>query len=86
MVHRFLIYSLEHVCPIRVLLMDTMKYRNIVVSALEDGQVYYLDTRKKTQCVMPESNILSAAYARGDDGDTLQYAVKEAIEKENGNG
>ena len=79
MVERFLRYSYEHACPIRVLLLDTMKYRNILVTGLQDGKVYYLDMRKKQNAVMDADNILSAAYARGDDGDTLQYANIEAV-------
>lgn len=73
MLERFLRYSLAHNRPIRVLLADTMKYQTITVIALNDAQVSFLTGRRKTPETLPLSALLSAGYARGDDGDTLQY-------------
>ena len=76
MVRRFLQYSLEHNKPVKVLFADTMKYKNITVILLKGDTVSYLTAgRKKPLCTTIE-NILSASYARGDDGNTLQYAQK----------
>lgn len=77
MVRRFLTYSLDHNRPVKVLFADTMKYRNITVVLLEGDTVGYLTAGRKTPLKTDVGNILSAAYARGDDGDTLQYAGKE---------
>lgn len=77
MVKRFLRYSLAHGRPVKALFADTMKYRNITVTALDDIQVTYTVAGKKKPLTVPIGGILSASYARGDDGDTLKYAVKE---------
>lgn len=73
MLERFLQYSLDHHRPVRVLMADTLKYQNILVLALEDSQVSFLSSGRKMPKTLPLSAFLSAAYARGDDGDTLQY-------------
>ena len=77
MVRRFLAYSLAHTRPVKVLLMEEMKYKNITVIDLSDDQVAYLTAGRKKPLVLPISQILSASYARGDDGDTLKYAAME---------
>ena len=73
MLERFLRYSLEHNRPVRVLRSDTLKFQNITVIALEDDRVSFLTARCKTPETLPLSAFLSASYARGDQGDTLQY-------------
>ena len=82
MVRRFLLYSLRHGCPVKALFADTMKYQNIWVDSLEKDQVTYRTARRKTPETVPVSAILSVSYARGDDGDTLKYAVREQEESE----
>ena len=77
MIRRFLSYSLAHNKKVRVLWADTMKYQNIQVILLEEDSVGYLTAGRKKPLQKPLSDILSASYARGDDGDTLQYAMKE---------
>ena len=77
MVRRFLVYSLDQGRPVKALFADTMKYRNIRVQALEGENVTYLLSGRKTPMTAPISDILSASYARGDDGDTLQDVHKE---------
>ena len=77
MVKRFLAYSLAHGRPVKALFADTMKYKNITVIGLTDQAVSYTVAGKKTPVTTPLGDILSVCYARGDDGDTLQYAVKE---------
>jgi len=76
MVKRFLQYSLDHSRPVKVLFADTMKYKNITVVLLEGDTVGYLTAGRKKPLKTEIGNILSAAYARGDDGDTLKYAAK----------
>ena len=82
MVKRFLLYSLRHGCPVKALFADTMKYQNIRVDSLERDQVTYRTAGRKTPVTVPVSAILSASYARGDDGDTLKYAAREQEENE----
>ena len=77
MVKRFLAYSLAHGRPVKALFADTMKYQNITVVGLTDQAVAYTVAGKKTPRTASLGDILSVCYARGDDGDTLQYAVKE---------
>ena len=77
MVKRFLAYSLAHGRPVKALFAADMKYRNITVVGLSDQDVTYTVAGKKTPLTSSLSDILSVCYARGDDGDTLQYAVKE---------
>ena len=80
MVRRFLQYSLEHGRPVRALFADTMKYKNITVLLLEENRVRYLTAGRKKPLEAEMENILSASYARGDDGDTLQY-IRSAPDK-----
>ena len=86
MVRRFLVYSLDHARPIRVMLADTMKYRNIRVQAIGEDSVVFLLPGRKTPVTAPISDFLSASYARGDDGDTLQYAKNAEAAKEQADG
>lgn len=77
MVRRFLQYSLEHNKPVKVLFADTLKYKNITVILLDKDAVSYLAAGRKKPATAAIDSILSASYARGDDGDTLQYAQKD---------
>lgn len=83
MVRRFLAYSLAHNRPVKVLLAEEMKFKNITVIDLSDDQVAYLTAGRKKPLVLPLSRILSASYARGDDGDTLKYAATEEQNERN---
>ena len=77
MVKRFLRYSLDHNRPVKALFASALRYRNITVTALDDQEVTYRVAGKKAPVVSPLGDILSVCYARGDDGDTLQYVGKE---------
>ena len=77
MIRRFLAYSLAHNRPVKALFADTMKYKNITVILLEGDTVHYLTAGRKKPLTAQIGDILSASYARGDDGDTLRYAMKE---------
>lgn len=77
MIRRFLAYSLAHNRPIKVLWAKEMKFQNIRVIDLTDAEVSYLTAKKKAPETKPIDAILSASYARGDDGDTLKYAQGE---------
>ncbi len=77
MVRRFLLYSLRHGRPVRALFADTMKFQNIRVDSLEQDQVTFRTAGRKKAVTVPLSAILSASYARGDDGDTLKYAGEQ---------
>ena len=80
MVRRFLQYSLDHQRPVKALFADTMKFQNIRVTAIDGDQVSFLRSGRKKPVTIPIEEILSASYARGDDGDTLKYA--ESLKEE----
>jgi len=85
MVRRFLQYSLDHNRPVRVLFASAMKYKNITVVLLEGDAVSYLTAGRKTPLQADIGDILSASYARGDDGDTLRHMMQD-YEKQNRRG
>ena len=71
MTERFLRYSLEHECKICVVLMQQgqMKKVNLRVTSIgEDGFTAVL-ARKKKEVRIAEDDVLTAAYARGDQGE-----------------
>ena len=74
MVERFLRYSLEHGRAITLIVQDEkcLKKTNLTVVRLEDDTVYYITARSAKEKPLKRECILSAAYARGDDGDTLK--------------
>ena len=74
MVDRFLRYSLEHQRKIAVILQDEdgIRKTNIIVTRIEAAAIYYITSRSKKEKSLSREQILSAAYARGDDGDTMK--------------
>ena len=74
MVNRFLTYSLERGRKIQAVLMDetgAMTRRNLLVTAIdEDGQGFSarLPGRKR-ETHFALSQVLTASYARGDQGE-----------------
>ena len=71
MVERFLRYSLERECKICVVLMQQgqMKKVNLRVTSIgEDGFTAVL-AGKKREVRIAEDDVLTAAYARGDQGE-----------------
>lgn len=78
MTERFLRYSLTHNRPVRVMYSDTMKFQNITVVFMEGDRFGYLSAKnKKVPLVRNISDVLSAGYARGDSGDTLENSLRE---------
>lgn len=71
MTERFLRYSLERECKICVVLMQQgqMKKVNLRVTSIgEDGFTAVLAGKKKEVCIA-DDDVLTAAYARGDQGE-----------------
>ena len=71
MVDRFLRYSLERECKICVVLMQQgqMKKVNLRVTSIgEDGFTAVLAGKKK-EVRIADDDVLTAAYARGDQGE-----------------
>ncbi len=73
MIDRFLRYSLEHGRKITLMIEDEKGIRrvHITVTRLEDDTIYYISSHSAREKALPRGCILSAAYGRGDDGDTL---------------
>ena len=82
MIRRFLEYSLAHHRPVKALFADTLKYKNITVALLEGDRVTYLTAGRKKPVTVEIQQILSVSYARGDDGDTLKYAMPQEAAEE----
>ena len=74
MIDRFLLYSLERKKKIVLMIMDEKGIRriNATVTAIGDEAVEYATSRSDKKQTVLLADILSAAYARGDDGDTLK--------------
>lgn len=83
MIDRFLLYSFEHRRKIALMVMDEkgVKRLNVTVVSIGDEAIEYVTSRSDKRKSVAINDILSAAYARGDDGDTLK---NEQMEKENG--
>ncbi len=86
---RFFRYSREHAKPIRLLTMPDpetgkMRYLTVIAVRWDTDRLYYIRNSQKAQSLksMDLSEILAAEYARGDDGDTLKYIMREE-EKDN---
>ncbi|NLG57590.1 MAG: hypothetical protein GX540_04160 [Clostridiales bacterium] len=84
MVRRFLEYSLRYQRPIKAVWLsgDKMATGNITVTGLQEDCFSFTSSRnKKTPRQMPIGDVLSAAYARGDDGDTLKNSRRTEEDK-----
>jgi len=79
MIDRFLLYSLEHRKKIVLMVMDEKGIRriNATVTAIGDEAVEYITARSDKKQTVQFADILSASYARGDDGDTLKNEEDE---------
>ncbi len=79
MIDRFLLYSLEHHKKIVLMVMDEKGIRrlNVTVTAIGDEAIEYVTGRSDKKKSVAFADILSASYARGDDGDTLKNEETE---------
>ena len=72
---RFLDYSLHWRRPIRLVWMagEEIQTGNVTVIRLGESSFDYTSARSRTRpLTLPLDDVLSAAYARGDDGDTMK--------------
>ena len=74
MIDRLLRYSLEHQRKIAGILQDEdgIRKTNIIVTRIEGDAVHYCTARSKKEKPLAREQLLSASYARGDDGDTMK--------------
>ncbi|MBQ9196247.1 MAG: hypothetical protein IJ157_03300 [Clostridia bacterium] len=74
MIDRFLRYSLEHGRKITLMIQDEKGLRrlNITVTHFDEEAIFYTTARGKKEKNLARERVLSAFYARGDDGDTLK--------------
>ena len=85
MIERFLAYSLRWNCPIKLMYLQDgrMVSGNVTVVALDGDRVDFITARNKTKPrTLLLQDILGAAYARGDDGDTLKKAQQKKEQDE----
>ena len=81
---RFLAYSLRHKRPIKIIVMDTQGTRsiNVTVQTFDDFTISYLSAKnKKIPRQIALDDLLTATYARGDEGDSLK---NEELERHDG--
>ena len=72
LLERFLIYSLQHRCPIKVMLMLDEKPQslNLSVQSMDEDGFYYLSAKNKQRAkYLRYDDVLAAAYNRGDSGE-----------------
>ena len=73
------IFQCHHFSAAKFLLMDEKGIRriNAAVTAIGDEAVEYVTARSDKKQTVQFADILSASYARGDDGDTLKNEEDE---------
>ncbi len=74
MLERFLRYSLERAQKISMIaeIDGIMKKMTVTVVRMDENEVTYVTSRSAKERTLDRANILSASYARGDEGDTLK--------------
>lgn len=83
---RFFVYSRDHARPIRLMVLpedgERAKYINVVCVEWDAAQLRYIrnSIRDKKLRSIPLAKVLSASYARGDDGETMQYERRDGGE------
>ena len=80
LLERFLQYSLRYQRPIRVLVLQDEKPRamNIMVETTDETtSTCRTGPKGRNRLVLQRTDVLSAGYARGDRGDTLEKQAKE---------
>ncbi len=72
---RFFAYSRDHVKPIRLMLLQEGKAvcMNATVVTWDEDTVVCLKSGRKRPLSLVRGDVLSASYARGDEGDTMQF-------------
>ncbi|MCQ2453059.1 MAG: hypothetical protein MJ136_00545 [Clostridia bacterium] len=81
MIDRFLRYSLESGRSVCLFVNDAKGLRRINVHVLEirEDAVQCRTGQKGRPFSLPLSDILSAGYARGDEGDTLKNEMERIL-------
>lgn len=83
---RFFVYSRDHARPIRLMVLPQdggkAKYINVICVEWDMEELKYIKNSirdKKLRSISLEK-VLSASYARGDDGETMQYERQDGDE------
>ncbi len=86
MMERFFVYSRDHARPIRLMVFpqdgEKAKYINVICVEWDKDELRYIKNsiRDKKLHSIPLEKVLSASYARGDDGETMQYERQDGDE------
>ena len=74
MLERFLQYSLERAQKIAIIaeIDGVMKKLTVTIVRMNENEITYLTSRSTKEKTLSRVNVLSASYARGDEGDTLK--------------
>ncbi|MBR6705229.1 MAG: hypothetical protein IKI84_00930 [Clostridia bacterium] len=86
MMERFFVYSRDHARPIRLMVLpqdgEKAKYLNVICVEWDADELKYIKNsiRDKKLRSISLGKVLSASYARGDDGETMQYERQDGDE------
>lgn len=74
MLDRFFRYSLERAQKIAIIaeIDGVMKKMTVTIVRLDENEIAYVTSRSSKERTLNRADILSASYARGDEGDTLK--------------
>ncbi|MBO4377947.1 MAG: hypothetical protein J5889_03230 [Clostridia bacterium] len=74
MLERFLRYSLERSQKISMIaeIDGVMKKMTVTIVRMDENEISYVTSRSTKEKTLDRASILSASYARGDEGDTLK--------------
>lgn len=74
MLDRFLRYSLERAQKISMIVEidGFMKKMTVTIVRMDENTIAYVTSRSPKEKTIDRASILSASYARGDEGDTLK--------------
>ncbi|MBR5383365.1 MAG: hypothetical protein IK133_06030 [Clostridia bacterium] len=74
MLERFLRYSLERSQKISMIaeIDGIMKKMTVTIVRMDEKEISYVTSRSTKEKTLDRASILSASYARGDEGDTLK--------------
>ena len=77
MLERFLRYSLERGQKISMIaeIDGNIKKMTVTIVRMDENEITYVTSRSAKERTLERASILSASYARGDEGDTLKKEI-----------
>ena len=85
---RFFVYSRDHSVPIRLMILPEdggrVKFISVICVEWDGNELKYIrkSARDKKLRSIGRDRVLSASYARGDDGETMRFERREGDEQD----